>query len=63
MGEIAESMINGECCSWCNVYFQKLHGYQVACESCWEETRAYPDQSDEVIFEDTGVQKAIHKEL
>lgn len=37
MGEIADSMIEGECCSGCNVYFTKTHGYPVLCKDCWED--------------------------
>ena len=44
MGEIAESMIDGCCCSICGQYFQDsdavgymyTHGYPVACWDCWD---------------------------
>lgn len=37
MGEIADQIINGECCELCMTYFDKAHGYPVACPSCWSE--------------------------
>ena len=36
MGEIAEDMIDGACCSECGVYFELEHGYPVLCEECWK---------------------------
>jgi len=43
MGEIADSMVIGECCSLCGCYFQAPeedviyeHGYPVYCKDCWE---------------------------
>lgn len=54
MGEIADDLINGACCSHCMQYFLKEHGYPVLCKSCYEsETKA----------ERAGLQKAIHKEV
>lgn len=43
MGEIADQMINGECCELCAIPFvdpKNLnrfyeHGYPVVCASCW----------------------------
>ena len=46
MGEIADSMINGECCSLCGQYFADPdskpeqiyeHGYPVVCKECWSD--------------------------
>lgn len=37
MGEIANDMINGSCCSFCGEYFVEEHGYPVACDDCYEE--------------------------
>lgn len=34
MGEVADDMINGRCCQWCNEYFEKEHGYPVVCKAC-----------------------------
>ena len=36
MGQIADDMINGCCCALCGQYFQKAHGFPVACIECWE---------------------------
>lgn len=45
MGEIAEDMTDGTCCSYCGQYFQLpneeslfTHGYPVLCENCWMES-------------------------
>ena len=37
MGEIAEDMVDGSCCSWCGVYFVTSHGYPVVCKGCTKE--------------------------
>lgn len=34
MGEIANDMIEGACCSDCSCYFVKEHGYPVICNDC-----------------------------
>lgn len=44
MGEIAEDMLDGSCCSLCGCYFKYpeeedwiyTHEYPVACKDCWE---------------------------
>lgn len=36
MGQIADDMINGYCCSLCGVYFEDEHGYPVVCKGCWD---------------------------
>ena len=49
MGEISDSMIDGECCALCGQYFQNpenkkhgyTHGYPVACNDCWEPDCGY----------------------
>jgi len=51
MGEVAEDMIDGTCCSYCGQYFcdpEKLdendqpmlytHGYPVVCEDCYDQS-------------------------
>ena len=38
MGEVADDMVDGLCCSGCGVYFEKAHGYPVLCHSCYDET-------------------------
>ena len=35
MGEMADDLIEGACCSLCSVYFENPHGYPVACKDCW----------------------------
>lgn len=50
MGELAEDMIDGSCCSLCGCYFIAenkddlvyTHGYPVACWDCWEEDCGFP---------------------
>lgn len=37
MGQIADDMIDGLCCSLCGVYFVQEHGYPVVCKHCWKE--------------------------
>lgn len=37
MGEIANDMIDGFCCSCCGIYFTEEHGFPVYCEECWED--------------------------
>lgn len=37
MGQIADDMIDGHCCSLCGLYFVKKHGYPVVCKDCWKE--------------------------
>lgn len=51
MGENAEDMINGFCCSICGVYFEKEHGYPVVCKDCY-------DDIDQEMY-----QKATEKEM
>ncbi len=54
MGQIADDMINGACCSICGQYFvgpvSKIwdeypgifeHGYPVACKVCWAKDCGY----------------------
>jgi NMD protein affecting ribosome stability and mRNA decay len=35
MGDIADDMIEGACCSQCGIYFEEDHGYPVLCEDCF----------------------------
>ena len=49
MGEMSEAVIDGACCSWCGVFFEKEHGYPVVCRACWRESTA---------AERVGVQRA-----
>jgi hypothetical protein len=71
MGELAEDMIDGTMCSWCGVYFEQSHGFEVACDSCWEDACKSVTKKDEEVKRDAhgkilminGVQKHINKEL
>ena len=54
MGDIANDMIDGLCCSNCGTYFEEAHGYPVLCKDCYE------NETDEGR---TGMQKAHLKEL
>jgi hypothetical protein len=54
MGEIADDMIDGACCSLCGVYFEEEHGYPVLCTDCYE------DCTDD---EKQGYSKTEHDEL
>lgn len=37
MGEIADQIINGEICEFCNKSFKQPHFYPVSCSSCWND--------------------------
>ena len=54
MGEIAEDMATGLCCSHCGVYFEAAHGYPVLCRDCYD---------DETPKERAGLQRATEEEL
>jgi len=54
MGQIADDMIDGFCCSHCGTYFEEEHGYPVLCKSCYES---------ETEEERAGIQKAHIKEF
>jgi len=57
MGEVAEDMIDGSCCSLCGQYFQDsddkdmiyTHGYPVVCKDCWEPDCGYEKAKVEII--------------
>jgi len=62
MGEIADSMVDGEMCSWCGIMFTEEHGYPVACDSCWSDALDQYGTATEVT-KNTGVQKHLHDEI
>lgn len=35
MGEIADQIINGEICEFCNMHFKEPHSYPATCSRCW----------------------------
>ena len=35
MGEAADDLIDGVCCSLCGAFFEEEHGYPVICNECW----------------------------
>jgi len=37
MGEMADDMIDGACCSLCGVYFEAENGFPVVCCACWKD--------------------------
>lgn len=49
MGEIADDVISGACCSLCFQYFVREHGYPVACRECWEEGYGYEKATAETM--------------
>jgi len=49
MGEIADDMLSGLCCSLCGIYFEDEHGYPVVCEDCWESDCGYPKATEEEL--------------
>ena len=57
MGQIADDMIDGTCCSLCGQYFIDslnndelyTHGYPVACEDCWEDDCGFPKASADTL--------------
>ena len=36
MGEVADDIIEGRCCSHCGTYFVEEHGYPVLCKDCFK---------------------------
>lgn len=38
MGQIADDMSEGACCSGCGMYFEDDHGFPVLCFDCWANT-------------------------
>ncbi len=38
MGEIADDIVDGTCCSFCGIYFVESHGFPVLCSDCFEGT-------------------------
>ena len=36
MGEIADDMVDGACCSRCGEYFEAETGYPALCDACYE---------------------------
>ena len=62
MGEIANDMIEGACCSLCGQYFVKSHTidkkeYEISNEEIYEH--GYPVACKECWEEDCGYEKAI----
>ena len=53
MGEIADDMVNGACCSHCGVYFTEEHGYPVLCHSCYDS---------ETPEERAGIQRSLYED-
>lgn len=51
MGEIADAIIEGEICAFCNIPFAEDHGYPVACDECWEPDCGYQKATNNRIDE------------
>ena len=54
MGELADSIIDGECCELCGMYFEDAHGYPVICKDCWKdltklERKGHQQATEELI--------------
>jgi len=63
MGDAAEDLIDGLCCSGCTVFFIELHGYPVLCSSCFERAKADKGRWDpKTNMVDGGLQEALHQE-
>ena len=54
MGDIADDLIEGACCSYCSSYFENDHGYPVLCHSCWNKATKK---------EREGYQEALEREM
>ena len=54
MGDVADDMVEGLCCSHCGTYFTEEHGYPVLCQDCY---------NDETEKERAGIQEALHDEV
>lgn len=53
MGQAAEDMIEGFCCSECGIYFEAPHDYPVLCAKCYSAQASKKN----------GLPKATRKEL
>ena len=62
MGEIANDLVNGACCSWCSKYFKKEHGYPVICKECFEEW-CKEEHGNKNKLSKLGLQIALESEL
>lgn len=63
MGEIADDMIDGDCCSWCGLYFKKGHGFPVICRGCFKDWKKEEKTGKKRFTEETGLQVATIEEL
>jgi len=66
MGQIAEDMADGTCCTYCNAYFEGdapnecgTHGYPVLCKDCWDDLN--PSERREA--QEAGLQRASYRTL
>jgi hypothetical protein len=63
MGEIADDMVDGCCCSQCGVYFTEENGYPVLCWSCWKDVPSSEFQHIEGQTVTCGLQRSRFPEL
>jgi hypothetical protein len=63
MGEIADDMTDGLCCSECGIYFIREHGYPVLCSGCHTEKSTLPEATIPELGEgeDTGIFTKVEK--
>lgn len=45
MGEIADDMVDGNCCALCGVYFIRSNGCPAVCDDCFEEGCGYEEST------------------
>ena len=38
-----DAMIEGLCCFWCGVVFEKAHGHPVLCKDCYKPNSKFPE--------------------
>jgi len=68
MGQIAEDMADGTCCSLCGMYFDNkehpdqcyTHNYPVLCWDCWDDL---PSSQRKRNITTDGLQRALVKTL
>lgn len=49
MGEIADSIIEGECCALCGQFFEEAQGFPCVCAECYEFDCGYELSGSDVI--------------
>ena len=52
MGEIADMIIDGVCCSLCQHLFNELQGYPCVCKECWNILTKEEKENHQLAHED-----------